>query len=160
MTFGTPRSDGLCRPKAAALGRPRTGVVVAKRDGKVGNLFLVFHFSSSLRRGCGNVGISRSVRDFQGAGGGGESLPSAFHAFHSSAISTALWGRRSYRKRGGNGDSIWHARRSLALAAPIRFAHAVSLMRLAILSNCTNPRFGFKYCSAFASDFSFSYGVA
>ena len=68
--------------------------------------------------------------------------------------------RRSYRNRGGNGDSILHARSSLALAAPIRFAHAVSLMLLAILSNCTNPRFGFKYRAASGSDFSFSYGVA
>jgi hypothetical protein len=71
-----------------------------------------------------------------------------------------FFGRGGYRNRGGNGDSILHARSSLVLAAPIRFAHAVSLMLLAILSNCANPRCGFRYCSACGSDFSFSYGVA
>src|SRR5882672_5314956 len=41
------------------------------------------------RRSCGNVGISRSVRDFQGTVERVESLFLAFHAFHSSVISTA-----------------------------------------------------------------------
>jgi len=37
------------------------------------------------------VGISRLLRDFQGAVGRGEILLLDFHAFHHSAISTALF---------------------------------------------------------------------
>src|SRR5580700_12184780 len=64
------------------------------------------------------------------------------------------------RKRGGNGDSILQDCSSLLLAAPMRLAHSVSLMRLAAWSSCANARLAFKYCSASDSDFSFSYGVA
>jgi len=69
-----------------------TGVIVARRNGKVGNLLLVFHFSRLPRPGCGNVGISPGLRDFQGAVGGVGSLLLAFHSFHGPAISTAVFG--------------------------------------------------------------------
>src|SRR5260370_6741105 len=65
------------------------------RQARVGKWETWFWFSTfplSLGPGCGNVGISRSVRDFQGAVGGVGSLPLAFHAFHSSGISTARRG--------------------------------------------------------------------
>jgi hypothetical protein len=45
--------------------------------------------SACFRRSCGNVGISRCLRDFQGTVGRGEILPLDFHSFHRSAISTA-----------------------------------------------------------------------
>ena len=55
------------RREAAAEGRwvrgRETELVVARRDGKVENLLLVFHFPIPLRRGCGNVGISRFLAD-------------------------------------------------------------------------------------------------
>ena len=71
--------------------------------GKVENLPLVFHFSTAhnLRkwfflqrpdrrsRGCGNVGISRCRRDFQGAVGRVENCRLVFHPFHRPVISTA-----------------------------------------------------------------------
>lgn len=65
-----------------------------------------------------------------------------------------------YRKRGGNGDSILQDRSSLLLAAPMRSAHSVSLIRLAAWSSWANARLAFKYSSAWVSDLSFSYGVA
>ena len=55
------------------------------------NLLLVFHFSGPLRLGCGNVEISPPFGEIskelvERVG----SLLLAFHAFHSSGISTAL----------------------------------------------------------------------
>ncbi len=46
-------------------------------------------FPSAVRLSCGDVEISRGVRDFQGAVGTVESPPLAFHGFHRSVISTA-----------------------------------------------------------------------
>jgi hypothetical protein len=60
--------------------------------GKVGNLVVVFHFSTGRRRSCGNVGISRVLRDFQGAAERVEILWLDFQAFHGPAISTAVLG--------------------------------------------------------------------
>src|SRR5579863_1484059 len=57
--------------------------------GKVGNLVLVFHFSIRVTPGGGNVGISRRLRDFQGAVERGGKLLLLFHAFHRPVISTA-----------------------------------------------------------------------
>ena len=48
-----------------------------------------------------------------------------------------------YRKRGGNGDSILQDRSSLLLAAPMRSAHSVSLIRLAAWSSWANARLAF-----------------
>src|ERR1700722_173713 len=61
-----------------------------------------------------------------------------------------------HRKRGGNGASILQDCSSLLLAAPMRLAHSVSLMRRAAWSSWANARLGFKYCAASASDLSFS----
>src|SRR5260370_36458690 len=59
----------------------------------VGKWETCFWFSTfpcaCFRRSCGNVGISRCWRDFQGTVGRGEILLLDFHAFHRSAISTA-----------------------------------------------------------------------
>src|ERR1700680_4103244 len=57
--------------------------------GKWETWFWFSTFPRPSRRSCGNVGISRSLRDFQGMVGRGEILPLDFHAFHRSAISTA-----------------------------------------------------------------------
>src|SRR3954471_4644938 len=65
---------------------------IRDRGGKVGNLLLVFHFStasSSELWECGN--LAWVWRDFQGAVERGGSLLLAFHAFHSPVISTALF---------------------------------------------------------------------
>jgi len=66
---------------------------IRERGGKVGNLLLVFHFSIRLLPPelwkCGNLACP--WRDFQGAVERGGSLVLAFHAFHSPAISTALF---------------------------------------------------------------------
>ena len=51
--------------------------------------FPLFNKYGPRRRSCGNVGISRWGRDFQGAVEREESLFLAFLSFHSSAISTA-----------------------------------------------------------------------
>jgi hypothetical protein len=55
---------------AAAEGRRRiwteqTEIIIAKREGKVENLALVFQFSGPLRLGCGNVGISPPLGETQ-----------------------------------------------------------------------------------------------
>ena len=70
--------------------RERTGVIVASGCGKVGNLLLVFHFPMAVKRGGGNVGISRFLRDFQGTVESVGNLSLVFHAFHGPGISTAL----------------------------------------------------------------------
>jgi hypothetical protein len=67
-------------------------------------------FPSGARWGCGNVGISRGVRDFQGPVGSVGNRFLVFRTFHGPGISTALvW---LHRNRGGIGDSLLHRRRS------------------------------------------------
>jgi hypothetical protein len=83
-------------PPGGGRSRPRRGLEFLRErnrgGGKVGNLVLVFHFSIRLRRrSCGNVGIPHvsggiSKRPVERVG----SLSSAFQAFHSPGISTAL----------------------------------------------------------------------
>lgn len=68
-----------------------TGVVVASGGGIVGNLGLVFHYPTGAKPGCGNVGIARGGRDFQGAVERGGKPGLLFHAFHGPGISTALF---------------------------------------------------------------------
>ena len=127
------------------------------RGGKVGNLFLVFHFPMAAKPGCGNVGISRSLRDFQGAVERVGKLLLLFHAFHGPGISTAL--RPCYRKGGGSGYCILHCRNSRDLAVFICRAHSVSLIARASRSSSAKLTPGLRYCSARSSDFSFSHGV-
>ncbi len=135
------------RPKAAGVFREiRTAVVVAKRDGKVGNLPLVFHFSRPLRPRCGNVGISPAVGEIsKGLVERVGSLSLAFHAFHSPAISTAL-PHRDLRQRVSKAT----------LAFCIRRAASVSLLAAA----CCCSRAGvipcFKDFSHSGNDVSFS----
>src|SRR6184192_1346902 len=45
------------------------------------------HSSGAARLSCGNVGISRGWRDFQGAVGRVENLSLVFHSFHGPGIS-------------------------------------------------------------------------
>src|SRR6476660_8060120 len=70
-------------------GLKRELVMVASGCGKVGNLPLVFHFPMTAKLGCGNVEISRLLRDFQGTVGGVGKLLLLFLAFHGPGISTA-----------------------------------------------------------------------
>ena len=149
--------------------------------GKWETRFWFSTFPSGAKLGCGNVGISRSLRDFQGAVGSVGKLPLLFHAFHGPVISTALFllpppgqlgpgGKlKLYWKSlfalwpyvlGGMGDSILHRRKSFTFAAAIFRAHSVSLIFCAVWSKCTKLMWGFKYCCASGKLFSFSYGVA
>lgn len=132
------------------------------------SVFWVFRYVYGLcrreprraKRGCGNVGISRGWRDFQGAVERGGNRPPVFHAFHDPVISTAVSPSRHQSNRGGTGDSLLHWRNSFALAATILLAHSVSLIAAACRSNCAKPMLSFKCEAAFGRDFSFSYGVA
>ena len=74
----------------------------------MGNPLLVFHFSIRLRRRSGgNVGISPFSGEIsKGLVERGESLPLAFHAFHSPGISTAPQGEDSV----GYGGGLQHGR--------------------------------------------------
>ena len=134
--------------------------------GKWETCFLVFHFSMAAKPGCGNVEISRCLRDFQGAVERVGKPLLLFYAFHGPGISTALPPGPSPKctlapyRPGGRGDSILHLRKSCPLAAAILRAHWVSLIFCAVLSKCAKLSLGFKYCSAFFRLFSFSYGVA
>jgi hypothetical protein len=111
------------------------------------------------RRVCGNVGISRRLRDSQGAVERVENLGLVFQAFHGTVISTDLRAH-DQANLGGTGDSVLHWHNSLALAATIFLAHSVSLIAPANLSNWAKLIFGLRHCAAFGNDFSFSYGVA
>jgi hypothetical protein len=89
---------------AKRRGAPRRAVAIARRyyvlvwrdrnrgGGEVGNLLLVFHFSSRpRRRSGGNVGISPVCGEIpKGLVERVGSLLLAFHSFHSPGISTAL----------------------------------------------------------------------
>ena len=80
------RAEGEARPRPWFTPGERGFVAVGKWE----TCFWFSTFPSAcFRRSCGNVGISRSLRDFQGTVGRGEILPLDFHAFHRSAISTA-----------------------------------------------------------------------
>jgi hypothetical protein len=127
--------------------------MVASGCGKVGNLFLVFHFSMTAKPGGGNVGISRFLRDFQGAVESVGNPFLVFHTFHGPGISTAL------RYLNFGSDDVWHCRSNLALAAVIRRAHWVSLIASARLSSSGRLSPGFKNRSASGSDCNFSNGV-
>jgi hypothetical protein len=156
----------LCRaggPTLVVLKVFRSVKRIHRREPRVGKWETCSWFStfpSGAKPGCGNVGISRRSRDFQGAVGRVENLLLVFHAFHGPVISTALLLGEFQRNRGGTGDSILHCRNSFTFAAPILRAHSVSLVAIACRSNCANPMFGFRYWMASGSDFSFSYGVA
>ena len=112
-------------------------------------------FPSGAQPGCVECGISRGGRDFQGTVERVEKRFLLFHAFHGPVISIAL-PDLLFQPLGGDVDSILHRRNSCILPAAIFRAHSVSLIFCAVWSSCAKPRFGFKYCSGFASDFSFS----
>jgi len=163
---GCERSGKLaadCRPIARrgapwrAGPKPARGFVFCvlgeriRGGGKVENLLLVFHFSiRPRRRRCGNVGISPAVGEIsKGLVVRGESLPLAFHAFHSPGISTALGPHRVFRQRANK----------VNFACCIRRAASVSLR----ISACrfSNPAVipSFKYPVHLSKEVSFSYGV-
>ena len=129
----------------------------SRGGGKVENLLLVFHFSMAAKPGCGNVGISRFLRDFQGTVEGVGKLLLLFHSFHGPGISTAL--RLRYRNGGGSGDCILHWRSSCDLAAFICRAQSVSLRADAQRSNFAAVIPCFNDFSHSGRDLSFSYGV-
>lgn len=111
------------------------------------NLLLVFHFSIRLRRRrCGNVGISPAVGEIpKGLVERVGSLLSAFHAFHSPGISTAL-PHRGLRQRASNAS----------LAFCIRRAASVSLLAVACFCSNSGVIPGFKDFSHPGGDVSFS----
>ncbi len=86
---GAPRWAGGDSPPAIVFWFGEMG---NRGGGKVGNLFLVFHFSiRPRRRSCGNVGISPACGEIsKGLVERVGSLSLAFHSFHSPGISTAL----------------------------------------------------------------------
>ena len=110
------------------------------------NVLLVFHFSIRLRRRrCGNVGISPALGEIskelvERVG----RLLLAFHAFHSSGISTTL--HRGLRQRANNAS----------LAFCIRRAASVSLLAAAWLCSNSGVIAGFRDFSHSGSDVSFS----
>ena len=123
----------------------------------MGNLLLVFHFSMAAKLGCGNVGISRSLRDFQGAVERVGKLLLLFHAFHGPGISIASASVMRTAAAAGTPFCI------AAAAATWRHSsvvpHSVSLIASASRSNSAKLRPALRYCSARSSDFSFSNGV-
>jgi hypothetical protein len=152
------------------MGRPRSGRLpflvfrvwgetrCSRRGRRVEKWETWFWFStfpSGARRGCGNVGISRGGRDFQGAVGSVGNVGFVFHAFHGPVISTAFWAGR-HRKRGGTGDSILHRRSSCLRAVFIFRALSVSLIAVACWSSRFQLRLGFRYCAALGSERNFS----
>ena len=116
----------------------------------MGNLHLVFHFSNRLRRRhWGNVGIPPVFGGIsKGLVGRGGSLLLAFHAFHSTAISTVP-AAHGLRQRPNNSSLIFCMRR------------AASVSLIADACPCIIPAVipFFKHFSQLASDWSFSYGV-
>jgi hypothetical protein len=114
----------------------------------VGNLLLVFHFPiRSGRRRRGNVGISPAFGEIsQGLVERGESLLLAFHAFHSPAISTALFSYRGCR----------HRVSSVSFAFCIRRAASVSLTPVACRCSISAVTPVFRYCFQSFRDISFS----
>ena len=139
--------------------REETEVIVASGGGKVENRGLVFYFPTVAKLGCGNVGISRCLRDFQGAVERVEKLLLLFHPFHGPGSSTAFFrvpGAGRFQLRGGRGDSILTRRKSWALAAAIFWAHSVSLIFCATWSNCAKLSWGFTCCWASSKLFNFS----
>ena len=115
-------------------------------------------FPGAARPSCGNVEISRGWRDFQGAVGRVENLISVFHSFHGPVISTALFLLDSFGNR-----TVHFELRDLASNASLAFciccAASVSLIRRACCPSISAVMPGFKCCSHFGSETSFSYGV-
>ena len=118
--------------------------------GKGGNLVLVFHFPIRLRRrDGGNVGIPPAVGGIsKGLVERGGSLYLAFHAFHSTAISTVP-ASHGLRHRANNSSLTFCIPRaaSVSLIADARPCSMVAVVP------------SFKDFSQFTNDLSFSYGV-
>ena len=79
------RSEGVvlvCSVKGGYGRRPRVG--------KWETCFWFSTFPSAVCLSCGNVGISRLLRDFQGTVGRVQNLQLVLHAFHRPGISTDL----------------------------------------------------------------------
>lgn len=114
------------------------------------NLIVVFHFSIRVRRRhCGNVGIPPAVGGIpKGLVERGGSLLLAFHAFHSTAIST-VHAAHGLRQRANSSSLIFCMRR------------AASVSLIADACPCSIPAVipFFRHFSQLVSDLSFSYGV-
>ena len=82
-----------------------------------------------------------------------------FHAFHCSAISTALFSAWLQKNFGGVGDSDLKRRSITVFARDILRADSVSLIVCASRSSEAKFTSGLRYFEASARDFSFSYGV-
>ena len=171
---GTMRCDALLfwivllPPEAARFGfvfdfdfdfLKGTVVIVAGRVWESGKPDFGFPlFPGAARRSCGNVEISRGWRDFQGAVGRVENLGLVFHAFHRPGISTAVFLLRSIRHHPAHwGPRDFASNASLAIC--ICCAASVSLLRIACCCSIGAAMPGFKHCSHFDSETSFSYDV-
>lgn len=116
----------------------------------MGNLVLVFHFPIRLRRRHrGNVGILPAVGGIpKGLVERGESLLLAFHAFHSTVISTVP-ASHDLRHRANNSSLTFciHRAASVSFIADARACSMVAVVP------------SFKNFSQLPIDLSFSYGV-
>ena len=124
------------------------------RVGKWETWFWFSTFPSGAMPGCGNVGISRLWRDFQGAVERGEKLLWLFHAFHGPGISIALPAPQCVPR--ASTDSLLQRRSNATLAAVIFRAHSVSLIFCATASSRAKLIPSFKYFSASGKLFHFS----
>ena len=129
--------------------------------GKWETWFWFSTFPSGAMPGCGNVGISRLLRDSQGAVESGEKLLLLFHAFHGPGISIAFpaFPARPHVVPRASGDSLLQRRSNATRAAVIFRAHSVSLIFCATWSSRAKLMPSFKYFSASGKLFHFSNGV-
>jgi|SRR5580698_657734 hypothetical protein len=119
--------------------------------------FPLFHPGYAGRWECGNLALlARFPRD----GGKRGKAAFAFPRFPRARHFHGLFRRSDYAVLGATGDSILHRLNNCPRAAAILRARSVSLIFNATSSSRAKLRFGFKYFSASAKDFHFSYGVA
>ena len=139
----------LKRVMGEAAGTPFVNPFSRNARRAVGFSFVFLFDMGKAVAGAVEMWESRRWR-FPRAGGGGGKLD-----FHS-----ASGGLVFHTNRGGTGDSSLHWRNSFALAAPIFFAHSVSLRLAACLSSWAKLIPALRHAPASGSDLSFSYGVA
>jgi len=93
--------------------------------GKWETCFWFSTFPRPPRRSCGNVGISRCLRDFQEAVGRVGNLGLVFHAFHGLVISTAPLLVLATRPRQQRRLGFLHLARRLGIAHPLGLAFKI-----------------------------------
>ncbi len=141
------------------FGNKAKGLLVAWpgwESGKPGFGFPLFHPGHAGRWECGNLALfARFPRDGGKRGKAAFAFPRFPRARHFHGLVPA-----AYTVLGATGDSILHRLNNCVRAADIFCARSVSLIFNATSSSRAKLMFGFKYFSAPAKDFHFSYGVA